>query len=269
MTLRRWIGAPSIALALFLAPGAITARADTRGTQDGDAAAGEAVDQVIEEYAAARLAFEEKYGAAKDDAEREKARESYPDATQWFPRLLAIAEEHPLTDGAARALVWIVQYSGGGEEQAKLAFEYLLNDYLLHPRIAPLCDVLSRRADAENEAALRRILAENPEREPQGAAAFALAKVLMQKAASGGTAEAAATMKEAEALFERVVEEYADVSNSYAKLGDLAAGELFELRNLQIGMVAPDIEGEDIDGVTFKLTDYRGKVVLLDFWGHW
>jgi hypothetical protein len=37
----------------------------------------------------------------------------------------------------------------------------------------------------------------------------------------------------------------------------------------QVGMTAPEIDGEDIDGQRFKLSDYRGKVVLLDFWGHW
>jgi cytochrome oxidase Cu insertion factor (SCO1/SenC/PrrC family) len=31
----------------------------------------------------------------------------------------------------------------------------------------------------------------------------------------------------------------------------------------------PDIEGEDLDGQAFKLSDYRGKVVMLDFWGNW
>jgi LSD1 subclass zinc finger protein len=36
-----------------------------------------------------------------------------------------------------------------------------------------------------------------------------------------------------------------------------------------IGQLAQEIEGEDIDGVPFKLSDYRGKVVVLDFWGHW
>ena len=29
---------------------------------------------------------------------------------------------------------------------------------------------------------------------------------------------------------------------------------------------APDIVGTDQDGKEFKLSDYRGKVVLLDFW---
>jgi hypothetical protein len=37
----------------------------------------------------------------------------------------------------------------------------------------------------------------------------------------------------------------------------------------RVGQPAPEIDGEDIDGKKFKLSDYRGKVVLLDFWGHW
>ncbi len=41
------------------------------------------------------------------------------------------------------------------------------------------------------------------------------------------------------------------------------------LKNLKIGGTAPEIEGPDLDGVSFKLSDYRGKVVLLDFWGYW
>ena len=36
-----------------------------------------------------------------------------------------------------------------------------------------------------------------------------------------------------------------------------------------LGALAPEIGGSDLDGVPFKLSDYRGKVVLLDFWGNW
>jgi cytochrome oxidase Cu insertion factor (SCO1/SenC/PrrC family) len=39
--------------------------------------------------------------------------------------------------------------------------------------------------------------------------------------------------------------------------------------NLAIGKMAPEITGDDIDGKPFKLSDFRGKVVLLDFWGNW
>jgi hypothetical protein len=37
----------------------------------------------------------------------------------------------------------------------------------------------------------------------------------------------------------------------------------------QVGSLAPEIEGVDIDGVKFKLSDYRGEVIVLDFWGDW
>ncbi len=48
-----------------------------------------------------------------------------------------------------------------------------------------------------------------------------------------------------------------------------AEREIFEIENLAVGKVAPDIEGEDLAGVSFKLSDYLGKVVMLDFWGDW
>src|SRR5262249_30214830 len=36
-----------------------------------------------------------------------------------------------------------------------------------------------------------------------------------------------------------------------------------------VGQPAPEITGEDIDGIPMKLSDFRGKVVMLDFWGNW
>ncbi|MBM4013745.1 MAG: redoxin domain-containing protein [Planctomycetes bacterium] len=51
--------------------------------------------------------------------------------------------------------------------------------------------------------------------------------------------------------------------------GDWVKNTVNALKNLKIGGTAPEIEGPDLDGVNFKLSDYRGKVVLLDFWGYW
>jgi hypothetical protein len=36
-----------------------------------------------------------------------------------------------------------------------------------------------------------------------------------------------------------------------------------------VGQPAPEITGEDLDGIPFRLSDYRGKVIVLDFWGDW
>jgi thiol-disulfide isomerase/thioredoxin len=51
--------------------------------------------------------------------------------------------------------------------------------------------------------------------------------------------------------------------------GDLAAAMLNELTNLIPGKPAPEIVGTDADGNTFRLSDYRGKVVLLVFSADW
>jgi cytochrome oxidase Cu insertion factor (SCO1/SenC/PrrC family) len=36
-----------------------------------------------------------------------------------------------------------------------------------------------------------------------------------------------------------------------------------------VGKTAPEITGKDLDGKPMKLSEFRGKVVVLDFWGHW
>jgi len=41
------------------------------------------------------------------------------------------------------------------------------------------------------------------------------------------------------------------------------------IQSLGIGRVAPEIEGKDLDGVEFKLSDSRGKVTVVVFTGEW
>jgi hypothetical protein len=35
------------------------------------------------------------------------------------------------------------------------------------------------------------------------------------------------------------------------------------------GGASTDVIGKDLDGVEFKLSDYKGNIILLSFWGHW
>ena len=82
--------------------------------------------------------------------------------------------------------------------------------------------------------------------------------------------------QEAEELYERAIKEYGDVAwwKDPSRLGhqetiaDAARMQLNDLR-LSVGSVAPEIEGQDIDGLPMKLSDHRGKVVVLSFWGSW
>ena len=52
-------------------------------------------------------------------------------------------------------------------------------------------------------------------------------------------------------------------------LGQEAEARLDEMFNLAVGTPGPEIEGADVDGKPLKLSDYKGKVVVLVFWGSW
>jgi thiol-disulfide isomerase/thioredoxin len=63
-----------------------------------------------------------------------------------------------------------------------------------------------------------------------------------------------------------------DCAGGQGKLGEKAASELIRINNLpnlMVGKTAPEIMGEDLSGISIKLSDYRGKVVLVVFWGSW
>ena len=36
---------------------------------------------------------------------------------------------------------------------------------------------------------------------------------------------------------------------------------------LEVGQTAPEITGKDVNGKAMKLSDFRGKIVVLDFFG--
>jgi thiol-disulfide isomerase/thioredoxin len=58
-----------------------------------------------------------------------------------------------------------------------------------------------------------------------------------------------------------------------AKIGDktLAKAAEIEIANIKIGVgfPIPDVEGTDLDGKKVRMSSYKGKVVLFDFWATW
>jgi RNA polymerase sigma factor (sigma-70 family) len=60
-----------------------------------------------------------------------------------------------------------------------------------------------------------------------------------------------------------------DIVKGKRTLADEANGRLDETHNLVDGKPAPEIDGVDSEGKPLKLSDHRGKVVVLVFWGSW
>jgi thiol-disulfide isomerase/thioredoxin len=77
----------------------------------------------------------------------------------------------------------------------------------------------------------------------------------------------------AEKQYEALLQDYGECpflrSPRSGTVGEFAKSELFELRHLRYGQIAPEIEAEGVDGATFKLSDFRGKITVLVFWASW
>jgi thiol-disulfide isomerase/thioredoxin len=98
-----------------------------------------------------------------------------------------------------------------------------------------------------------------------------------------------ALRREARVLAQRVVDEFANVRlpvlraegpghmlfrrdasvQSNHTYGEKARALLFEVDNLVVGRKAPEIEGRDAEGKALRLSDFRGKVVVLMFSANW
>ena len=64
-------------------------------------------------------------------------------------------------------------------------------------------------------------------------------------------------------LYER---QCGDIAYGSGSLADAAREALVRYGKLAVGTLVPEIAGEDVHGRRMNLSDYRGKVVLLDFW---
>lgn len=215
-----------------------------------------------DEYQKAYNEFLAAYRAAKTDEDRQKAAALQPRPQEWSPKFKELAAKHGKDPAAALCFAWIVQNDRTAAAQSE-ALDALLADHLASPVISGVAQSLVYSQAGNAEAFLRAVIEKSKDHGAQGYACYSLACMLNR---GGGNA---AKAKEAEALFERVAAKCGDVKYGNRTLADKAKGDLFEMHNLVAGKAAPEIVGEDENGKAIKLSDFRGKVVLLDFWGFW
>jgi hypothetical protein len=229
----------------------------------------------LEEYAKGESALRKKLVDAKAAEDRQKVVQEYRSLLKTsVTHFMALAQKYAKDPVAVDSLLWVVQHGAGQNPSAEQnqAIDLLIKDHFQDKKLSQLCLILGNGTWPKAESTLRAILDKTGDHDVKGVACFALGNYLKDKTDTRDAAKKAATagmLKEAEALFARVLAEFGTVKAGTRTLADLTRGNLFELQNLSVGKVAPDIEGEDSDGKKFKLSDYRGKVVVLDFWAEW
>jgi len=210
--------------------------------------------------------------------------------TVFCQRFFDLAAKDAKSEVALDSLAWIVNMAGH-TSNGKLAMERLGEHHVRKDKIAGLCETLTANTTTGAEKLLSRIMTDNPNKTVQAKACFALGElyqVRMDQARSlegpegrglreyfGADhiemlkSDSATFEKKAEAAFETTREKYGDVARDTGTFGESAKRELFEIRNLAVGKPAPEIESEDLDGKKTKLSELRGRVVVLDIWATW
>jgi hypothetical protein len=253
--------------------------------------------KLVKEYQTAIVEYQKALKEAKTQPDHAKRfKETYPQPDKYAPRFLDLAEKHPKDPAALDALIWVVSHATMVDLRAK-AIQALLRDHVESEKMADVCRAVGHAPSDERSTPLlfavlegnrhrtarayacavladqsegRLRLAREFQDQPESATQYQgpLGKGLVEQLVK---ADPDKLSKEAESFYHRIVKDFADVSDGQGgTLGQLAEVRIEALRNpILVGKPAGEIEGEDIDGKRFKLSDYRGKVVLLDFWGNW
>lgn len=197
--------------------------------------------------------------ASLDEINKKLARNYYMSSAELHSAVMEQVDKHDKDPKAVSVLLWLNRQSQINPEStaAKKAMDVVLSKYLDSKEIGPLCMMLGDANDAKSLETLKTILDKNGHDDVKASACVALGKQLGKKEA---------TQSEAEKYLKRAINEFPDAGKA---IKATAKGELNELLYLSIGKVVPDVKGNDLDDKEFKLSDYRGKVVLLDFWGFW
>ena len=244
------------------------------------------------------------YAVAKTDEDRRRAQDRKPDTTSFARRFLDLARSEPADRNSFDAISWVLSHAPQGPEGDQ-ALELLAASHLDDPRLGPILQHLGTSKSPAAEMLLRAAMEKSQDREVQAHACYALISMLTArehpaaparrrtaKARKSETAEEPgkkAMSEEIEVLYGRLLKDFRDLrpsrksKHSYGELALTALGNLKpksgrsgasptsfpEGVGLEVGLVAPEIQGLDTSGNPMRLSAFRGKVVVLDFWGDW
>lgn len=251
---------PALAAALLLSvPAIVVAQDDTpaAGQQDPQAAYNALAKSFAKEMNKWQTELQDKVKQARASGAR-LPRSAYRQPTKEFiDSAQEYAQQYAGKEEAVMFLGFILKNASTERNAVKWAVKTLASDHAGSKSIGEIVDYLPRVAQMAGRSAnslLDDIADNHSDNDTRAKALLARSRSLLERDDSAG---AIADLEKVKGLTkdEDMLEE--------------AAEALVEVKKLAVGSPAPEIEGVDVDGVAFKLSDYRGKVVLLDFWGFW
>jgi hypothetical protein len=214
---------------------------------------------------------------AASEAERELIldRDLRPLIRRFAGQFIELAGKHPGTPQALAALTWAATEPEFACPEQDRAIEILTRDFASDSGIAGLCKTIVYSPSPRAGAFLTAVWQKNPNIDVRVQGGYFLARYWHEQVKGDAARQAARAHfnQKAEKLFADLAAQNGSVKLTALKppvtVAEAVEKDLFEIRHLGLGKAAPEITGQDADGKPFKLSDYRGEVVLLDFWGQW
>ncbi len=221
----------------------------------------ESYDDLMKAYSDAKVAHKAQVKATKDSKERRALRAKRP-AVDFKARFEALGKS-----GDVRGYLWML------DETRRLGVAK--ND-----RAAHYMDVYGRivmaPTDSEHFVGAIERLGDDKKLEPSQRISL-LKRVLGRKDAAGlgrctaqlhaGSLLMKSEVESDNAMGKQILKELV-AHEDCSDLASAAENALLGV-SIEVGGVAPNFTGTTIDGETFDLYDYRGKVVMVDFFGFW
>lgn len=134
------------------------------------------------------------------------------------------------------------------------------SSHLKSPNLISVCMALTNIRDPRALSLLEKIQNSHPETKTQGVAALASALILKTL---GDDPE---LIRKRLTCLRKAIIDSSDIDVGGVTVAKLAEDELYTIRYLTKGRVAPDLSGIDSAGRPFKISDFTGRVVVLLFW---
>lgn len=200
---------------------------------------------------------------ATTEAGQLAAKKLLPQESDYIPKILALLKEDAGDDVAITALTMAIF---AFETKDKQIAGYLEQN-IKNPKMIRFVSEAIGGAPPGVKPVLERLLKDSTDLNTKGLSCFALAQQAFEEESEKTPSGKNPDFKTAAVLFKRLSTEFAEVKLDKTSLADVAQGFLFEIQSLNIGQPAPEAISKNLKGDKASLADFKGKVVVLDFWG--